>query len=242
MKQDEQYVIDDFTSQDTWRVFRIMSEFVEGFETLSRIGPAVSIFGSARTTPGQPEYVLAQKLAQTLVGKGFAVITGGGPGVMEAANLGASEAGGTSIGLNIELPFEQRPNPHITTLVSFRYFFCRKVMFVKYSSAFIILPGGFGTLDELFESITLIQTKKIKPFPVVLVGRRYWAGLLQWLREEVLSTGMISPKDMEILKVADTIDEVVEIIENTNIPECLDVPVEAQPPARKHKSRKPGRE
>lgn len=229
---DNQFVINDFMGEDTWRVFRIMSEFVEGFETLSHIGPAVSIFGSARTDAGQPDYVMAQKLAGALARKGYAVITGGGPGIMEAANRGASEVGGTSVGLNIELPFEQRPNPYIGTLVSFRYFFCRKVMFVKYSSAFVIMPGGFGTLDELFESVTLIQTNKIKPFPVVLVGRRYWDGLLKWISDEVLTAGMISRPDLQILKVADTIDEVVSIIESTRIPECVTgAQVDTAPPA-----------
>ena len=216
---DQQFLINDFTTQDTWRVFRIMSEFVEGFETLRKVGPAVSIFGSARTTPGDPDYVMAQKLAHRCVECGYAVITGGGPGIMEAANRGASEAGGISVGLNIELPFEQKPNSHIGTLVSFRYFFCRKVMFVKYSSAFVILPGGFGTLDELFESITLIQTKKIKPFPVILVDRRYWDGLLRWLREDVLPSGKISLADMEIFKTADSIDDIVKLILETRIPE-----------------------
>lgn len=242
MADELQYLIDDFMVTDTWRVFRIMSEFVEGFETLSRIGPAVSIFGSARIDPGQPDYVMARKLAQRLVEKGYAVITGGGPGVMEAANRGATEAGGVSVGLNIELPFEQKPNPHIGTLVSFRYFFCRKVMFVKYSTAFVIMPGGFGTLDELFESVTLIQTRKIKPFPVILVGRRYWAGLLQWLRDEALAGRMISPEDMEILKVADTIDEIVAIIENTHVPGLVGHAAGARPVesgASKRRRRKP---
>jgi len=221
--EEKQYLINDFTAGDTWRVFRIMSEFVEGFETLSRIGPSVSIFGSARTTPGDSDYILAQNLAARLVKRGYGVITGGGPGIMEAANRGATEAGGTSVGLNIELPFEQKPNSFIKTPVSFRYFFCRKVMFVKYSSAFIILPGGFGTLDELFESITLIQTKKIKPFPVILVRRRFWEGLVRWLREELLDEGKISIPDLGILQMADTIDEIVDIVERS-------VPV--QPPAR----------
>ena len=174
MKRDsveEQYVIDDFTSKDTWRIFRIMAEFVEGFETLGKIPPAVAIFGSARALSGSDSYEKAEAIAALLARNGYSVITGGGPGVMEAANKGAAEAGTTSVGLNIELPLEQKPNIYANKLLNFRYFFVRKVMFVKYSIAFVILPGGFGTLDELFEAITLIQTRKIKPFPVILVGK-----------------------------------------------------------------------
>src|SRR6187401_2281465 len=178
---EEQYVIDDFTSKDTWRIFRIMAEFVEGFETLSNIPPAVAIFGSARALPVSDPYRQAEAIAALLGQNGYSVITGGGPGVMEAANKGAAEAGASSVGLNIELPLEQKPNIYANKLLNFRYFFVRKVMFVKYSIAFVIMPGGFGTLDELLEAITLIQTRKIKPFPLILVGKEYWKGLLDWI-------------------------------------------------------------
>lgn len=211
---EQQYLLEDIT-RDSWRIFRIISEFVEGFEEMSNIGPAVSIFGSARVAPGHRYYAFAEKVGHLLARAGYAVITGGGPGVMEAANRGAFEEGGESVGLSIELPFEEKPNPYIKTLVSFRYFFVRKVTFVKYSSAFVILPGGFGTLDELFESLTLIQTQKIKPFPVVLVGDGYWDGLLCWIREELVSHNMISPKDLDSLLRASTPEEVLEIIEKS---------------------------
>jgi len=213
----QQYVIDNFAIQDTWRIFRIISEFVEGFELLSKVSPAVAIFGSARTHPVEPEYHLAERVAYLLAKNGFSIITGGGPGIMEAANKGASEANGESIGLNIELPFEQKPNPFIKRLLNFRYFFIRKVMFVKYSQAFIILPGGFGTLDELFESITLIQTKKIQPFPVILLGDGYWTGLLDWIRNTMLKAGKISAEDLDILKIASTPEEALEIIKNNPV-------------------------
>lgn len=207
------YEVDAFTHQDTWRMFRIMAEFVEGFEALADIAPAVTFFGSARTRPDQPEYQAARRIAYDLAKKGFAVLTGGGPGIMEAANLGAQEAGGRSIGCNIELPFEQKPNPYITTLVSFRYFFVRKVMFVKYTSAFVIFPGGFGTLDELFEALTLIQTKKIRPFPVVLVGSAYWKGMCDWLESEVLKKAAnVDPEDLAIFKVMDDPKQIVSYL------------------------------
>jgi len=212
IKSQQQYVIDDFTSQDTWRIFRIMSEFVDGFETLARIPQAVSIFGSARTKPGNSDYVLAEAVGRKAVENGFSVITGGGPGIMEAANKGACEAGGESIGLNIDLPLEQKPNKYIKTLLSFRYFFARKVMFVKYSTAFVLFPGGFGTLDELFESITLIQTHRIKPFPVILVKSDYWKELVSWMGKRLLKEGKISPADMKIIKVVDTPEEVIKIV------------------------------
>lgn len=190
-----------------------MAEFVEGFEALAAVSPAVTFFGSARTRPDQPEYQTARRIAHDLAKKGFAVLTGGGPGIMEAANLGAKEAGGRSIGCNIELPFEQKPNPYITTLVNFRYFFVRKVMFVKYTSAFVIFPGGFGTLDELFEALTLIQTKKIRPFPVVLVGSAYWKGLLDWLEREVLKKAAnVDPEDLTIFKVMDEPKQIVSYL------------------------------
>jgi hypothetical protein len=206
------YLQDEFKQQDTWRMFRIMAEFVEGFEALAECNPAVSIFGSARVTPEHPDYQKAEAIARQLAREGFAVITGGGPGVMEAANKGASEAGGRSVGLNIELPMEQSPNVYANIRVSFRYFFVRKVMFVKYASGFVILPGGFGTLDELFESITLIQTEKIRPFPVVLVGRDYWSGLMAWISGVMMQDQKISEKDLAILRVVDTADEAVAVI------------------------------
>jgi uncharacterized protein (TIGR00730 family) len=208
---EKQYLLEDIT-KDSWRIFRIISEFVEGFEEMANIGPAVSIFGSARIPRGHEHYQFAEKVARLLVRAGYAVITGGGPGVMEAANRGAFEEGGKSVGLNIELPFEEEPNEYIKTLVNFRYFFVRKVTFVKYSSAFVILPGGFGTLDELFESLTLIQTQKIKPFPVVLVGDGFWDGLLHWVWEVLVPQKMISEKDLDTLKRANTPEEVIEII------------------------------
>jgi len=218
MKRDgveEQYVIDDFTSKDTWRIFRIMAEFVEGFETLGRIPPAVAIFGSARVLPGSEAYAKAEAIAAMLARNGYSVITGGGPGVMEAANKGATEAGTTSVGLNIELPLEQKPNIYANKLLNFRYFFVRKVMFVKYSIAFVILPGGFGTLDELFEAITLIQTRKIKPFPVILVGKEYWKGLLDWIGDTLLREKMIAVEDLDILKTVDTPEEVLHWVQDS---------------------------
>ena len=212
---EEQYVIDDFTSKDTWRIFRIMAEFVEGFETLSKIPPAVAIFGSARALPGSPAYQTAETVASLLARNDYSIITGGGPGVMEAANKGAAEAGGTSVGLNIELPLEQKPNVYANKLLNFRYFFVRKVMFVKYSIAFVILPGGFGTLDELFEAITLIQTRKIKPFPVILVGRDYWKGLLDWIGNALVKEKMIAVEDLDIMKTVDSADEVLHWIQES---------------------------
>lgn len=204
----------DFTSEDTWRIFRIMAEFVEGFELLSKVGLAVSIFGSARVHPGNPDYEKAVEIAKGLSKEGFTVITGGGPGIMEAGNKGASLAKGESIGLNIQLPMEQFPNPYATMEMNFHYFFCRKVMFVKYADAFIIMPGGFGTLDEFFESITLIQTKKISHFPVILVDSKYWGPLLDWLKNTVLAQGNISKEDLELFKVVDDPKQVVrEIVE-----------------------------
>jgi hypothetical protein len=207
------FLQDEFKQQDTWRMFRIMAEFVEGFEALADCNPAVSIFGSARVTPEDEDYQKAEAIALRLAREGFAVITGGGPGVMEAANKGAAAAGGRSVGLNIELPMEQSPNTFSNIRVSFRYFFVRKVMFVKYASGFVILPGGFGTLDELFEAITLIQTEKIRPFPVVLVGRAYWSGLLDWIRDVMMKDEKrLSAKELAILRVVDTVDEAVDVI------------------------------
>jgi uncharacterized protein (TIGR00730 family) len=202
----------EFTHTDTWRVFRIMGEFVEGFDELATLTRGVSIFGSARTRTDDPDYRAAQETAALLSRAGFAVITGGGPGIMEAANRGAFEAGGLSIGCNIELPFEQNSNPYLTKGLKFKYFFVRKMMFVKYSLGFIIFPGGFGTLDELFEALTLIQTKKIRNFPVVLFGSAYWEGLLGWIRDFALKEGKVTEKDLKLLHVTDSPAEVVQII------------------------------
>jgi len=201
--------VEDFKMEDNWRMFRIMSEFVEGFDEMSRVTPAVSIFGSAREKPGTKHYKLAEEISEKLAKKGFSIITGGGGGIMEAGNKGAFNAGGVSIGLNIELPHEQKPNPYVNKSMEFRYFFARKVMFVKYASAFIIMPGGFGTMDELFESITLIQTKKIKEFPVVLIGKDYWQGLLEWLKKDMVGRGYIDAIDLKLFITVDTADEAV---------------------------------
>ena len=202
--------------EDAWSIFKVMGELVEGFEALKRIGPCISIFGSARTKPDQEFYKMAVKTAELLVDKGYGVITGGGPGIMEAGNKGAKNAGGPSVGLNIELPFEQNGNPYIDQdkLISFDYFFVRKVMFVKYSQGFIGMPGGFGTLDELFEVVTLIQTKKIKKVPVILVGSEYWKGIRDWIEETMLrSYANISMGDEKLMQVVDTPEEAVDIIE-----------------------------
>ena len=194
-------------------MFRIMSEFVDGFDVMSRVGPAVAIFGSARTPETDPWYLSAQAAAEKLVAKEFAVITGGGPGIMEAGNRGAMDAKGVSIGLNIELPFEQAPNPYQTHELMFRYFFVRKVMFVKYAMGFIVYPGGFGTMDEFFESMTLIQTKKIHPFPVVCVGKDFWGGLVDWMKDKMQEQyKTISPGDLDLFKVTDDVDEAVDHI------------------------------
>jgi uncharacterized protein (TIGR00730 family) len=203
----------DFTNEDTWRVFRIMAEFVEGFETLSRIPQAVTVFGSARSRPGDPEYRQAEALGRALAKAGHAIITGGGPGQMEAVSKGAFEAGGRTIGVCIELPHEERPNPYLTHVVSFRYFFVRKVMFVKYTKAFVILPGGFGTLDELFEALTLVQTRKVPAFPVILAGDDdFWDGLLTWLSSSLLRRGKIGPEDLALLQRARTTEEVLALV------------------------------
>jgi len=198
--------------EDSWRVFRIISEFVEGFEELAEVGDCVTMFGSARVKEGDPDYELARKIAHLLVEAGYGVITGGGPGIMEAGNRGAAEAGGTSAGLNIDLPFEQKPNQYANLQLDFKYFFIRKVMFVKYARAFVILPGGFGTLDELWEALTLIQTHRIGKFPVILVDSNYWKGLIDWLKSTVLAQHKISEEDMLLFQIADTPEEVVEKI------------------------------
>jgi uncharacterized protein (TIGR00730 family) len=201
-----------FTHTDPWRVLRITSEFVEGFDALAGLGPGVTLFGSARIKPDSPEYQAAMKVARLLGQAGFAIITGGGPGIMEAANRGAVEAGAKSVGLNIELPFEQEINPYVDISVQFRYFFTRKTMLVKYSEAFVIFPGGFGTMDELFESLTLIQTGKIKNFPVVLFGSSYWQGLLDWLKATMLKEEKIGPEDLHLLLISDSPEEVRDMI------------------------------
>lgn len=200
------------SSDEPWRLFRIMAEFVEGFETLSRVGPCITIFGSARTPKDDPYYKLTVAVAKLAVKDGFGVITGGGPGIMEAANEGAKLSGGKSIGLNIQLPYEQLPNPYVKTLINFRHFFCRKVMFLKYTSGVIIMPGGFGTMDEMFETLTLIQTSKINHFPLVLMGSDFWKGLLDWLIDTNLEKGYIDKGDIDFLQVTDDPEEAMEII------------------------------
>jgi len=206
-RESQRVVPDAGTTTDAWRVFRIMGEFVEGFDTLARLGPSVSIFGSARARPDDPDYLAAQRTAELLVGHGFGVITGGGPGVMEAANRGAAEAGGESVGCNIELPFEQGMNRWVRTAINFRYFFVRKTMFVKYAEGFIIFPGGYGTMDELFEALTLIQTGKVRDFPVVLYNSEYWGGLLAWIKTRMLASGKIMREDLELVLVTDSPEE-----------------------------------
>jgi uncharacterized protein (TIGR00730 family) len=203
---------DDFTRSDTWRVLRIMGEFIEGFDKLANVGKAVTVFGSARTLADDPQYLAAVDVGKSLAEEGFATITGSGPGIMEAANKGAKEAGGRSVGCNIELPFEQGTNPYVDTVVNFRYFFVRKTMFIKYSVAFVIFPGGFGTLDELFEAITLIQTGKISQFPVILFGTHYWAGLVRWMQSRMLGEGKISDGDLDLMTVTDDPREVARIV------------------------------
>jgi uncharacterized protein (TIGR00730 family) len=202
----------DWVHTDPWRVMRIQSEFVEGFGALAELGPAVSVFGSARTKPGTTFYELGTEVGRALVEAGYAVITGGGPGAMEAANKGAIEAGGASVGLGIELPFEQGLNQYVDLGVNFRYFFARKMMFVKYAQGFIVLPGGFGTLDELFEAVTLVQTQKVTSFPIVLMGKEYWGGLFDWLRGTVLDTGTVSAKDVDLLHLTDDVAEAVHLV------------------------------
>ncbi len=207
----------EIKTSDSWQIFKIMAEFVQAFETLSKIGPCVSIFGSARTKPENPYYKQAEEIAEKLTQKGYGVITGGGFGIMEAGNKGAKQGYGKSVGLNIDLPFEQEANSYIDNdkLINFDYFFVRKVMFVKYAQGFVVMPGGVGTLDELFEAITLIQTKKIAPFPIVLVGKKYWSGLIDWIREVMLGEEQnISQEDLDLFNLVDTTDEAVEYIDN----------------------------
>ena len=205
-------IAEDLTREDPWRVFRIMAEFVDGFHDLAKIGPAVTMFGSSRIKSGHPMYKAAEETARILVKNGYAVITGGGPGIMEAGNKGAFEARGRSVGLNIDLPFEQKPNPYINTMVQFHYFFCRKVMFLKYAKAFVIFPGGYGTLDELSESLTLIQTLRMERFPVVLFGSRYWKGMLEWLKDTVLAEDCIEAQDLDLFRVVDRPQDVIRYI------------------------------
>ncbi|MEB8328974.1 TIGR00730 family Rossman fold protein [Flavobacteriaceae bacterium KMM 6897] len=206
----------EIKTNDSWAIFKIMGEFVSGFEKMSAIGPCVSIFGSARTKEGDPYYELATSIAKSISEAGYGIITGGGPGIMEAGNRGAHLAGGTSVGLNIDLPFEQHDNPYIDAdkSLDFDYFFVRKVMFVKYSQGFVVMPGGFGTLDELFEAITLIQTNKIEKFPIILVGTDFWEGLFEWVKTSMLKIGNISPNDLDLIQIVDTEEQVVEIIDS----------------------------
>ena len=210
--RERQYLVDDLTKDDTWRMFNILAEFVEGFDVLPEVYPAVTIFGSARSHPNSVNYKTTQTVARLLVESGFNVISGGGPGVMEAANKGAAEAGGKSVGLHIHLPQEQKANKYANVRLDFKYFFIRKVMFVKYAVAYVIMPGGFGTLDELFEALTLIQTKRIKSFPVLLIDSRYWKGLVDWIKDTLIKEKAISESDLDILTVVDTPEEAVRTI------------------------------
>jgi uncharacterized protein (TIGR00730 family) len=211
--------IDRLTTQDVRLIFRIMAEFTDGLDALAQIAPAVSVFGSTRIGAGDPTYAVAEQIGRLLAQHGYAVLTGAGPGVMEAANKGAYEAGGISVGLNIELPQQQHPNRYLTKLVNFQHFFVRKMMFVKHSLAFVILPGGYGTLDELFDSVTLIQTKKIEPFPVILVGGDYWDGLVGWLRDTVVRQGKIGADDLSIIKIVQSPEEAIQLIKDASLPE-----------------------
>lgn len=212
MEDKQQYLIDALNVEESWRVFRIMAEFVDAIEELSKVGRAVTIFGSARAKPVDEYYQKAEELARLLAQNGFSVLTGGGPGIMEAANKGAAEGGGISVGMNIHLPYEQKPNPYANLSLDFKYFFVRKVMFVKYAVAYVILPGGFGTMDELFEALTLIQTKRIKSFPVVLMGSSYWKGLLGWIRNTMSTEEKISKDDLNLISVIDDPAQVVKHI------------------------------
>ncbi|MBU4318208.1 MAG: TIGR00730 family Rossman fold protein [Proteobacteria bacterium] len=209
---EKQFLIDDLKLGESWRLFKIMGEFVDGVEALHDLGPAVSIFGTARIKPDDPVYQKTEILASLLAKNNLAVITGGGGGVMEAANKGAAEAGGISVGLNIHLPFEQVPNPYSNVKLEFKYFFIRKVMFIKYAKAYIAMPGGFGTMDELFEVMTLIQTRRIKPFPIILVGSDYWKGLIDWIKSTLLEDKHISPADLDIIQIMDEPEEIVKFI------------------------------
>jgi uncharacterized protein (TIGR00730 family) len=210
--EEKQYVLEGLAAKESWRLFKILAEFVEGFEILPRVYPGVTIFGSARTPADHPDYKKAEELAKLLVKAGFSIITGGGPGIMEAANKGAAEAGGYSVGLNIKLPLEQEPNPYANIKLEFRYFFVRKVMMAKYSVAFVFFPGGFGTLDELFEVLTLIQTKKIRPVPIVMIDKNFWEPLYRWMKDCLIPNNKISQKDVELFKILDTPEEALKHI------------------------------
>ncbi|HAR32625.1 MAG TPA: TIGR00730 family Rossman fold protein [Desulfobacter sp.] len=209
-----EYPIDDFKSGESWRLFKIMGEFVEGIDELHDLGPAVSIFGSSRTAKGHPDYETARKTAACFAAGGYAVITGGGPGIMEAANMGALEQNGESVGLKITLPFEEKSNAYMTRSLDFNYFFIRKVMFVKYAQAYIIMPGGLGTMDEMFETLTLVQTRRIRKMPVLLMNKEFWAGLLDWIKNSLAATGLISPEDMELFSLVDTPEQALKIVNN----------------------------
>lgn len=218
MRKDSEYAADDFRNMDPWRIFRIMAEFVEGFEAMAQIANGVSVFGSARTPETDRYYRMAVELGRELTLAGHTVITGGGPGIMEAANRGAKEARGLSVGLNIDLPFEQKPNPYIGKLLSFRYFFCRKVMFSKYSKAVVVFPGGFGTMDELFEHLTLVQTRKISVLPIILVGTSFWKGCIDWITKSLLEDEhYIAPGDMQLFDLVDSVEEVMTLLRNRRL-------------------------
>ncbi len=218
VRRESKYCLDNSVVGDSWRMFRIMAEFVDGFDAMSSINvPAVTVYGSARTDADDKNYILAEQIGAELAKNGYGVITGGGPGIMEAANKGAAEAGGVSVGLNIDLPHEQSPNPYANFELDFKYFFVRKVMFMKYSMGFICMPGGFGSLDELFEALTLIQTQRIKSFPIVLVGSEFWTGLVDWLQDKLLGNGNISSEDMFLFKVMDDVDEIIKYFNKTVI-------------------------
>jgi len=221
-----QYLINEFKLGESWRLFKIMGEFVDGVETLHDIGPAVTLFGSARLDENSEYYRSARHIAEMLAENGFAVITGGGGGIMEAGNRGAVNGGGRSVGLNIQLPMEQKPNPYANVQLEFKYFFIRKVMFVKYATAYIIMPGGFGTMDELFEAVTLIQTHRIRPLPVILYNSQYWCGLIDWIKCQLLENGMISASDLTILRMVDTPGEIVEIVKAASHEENHQAPPE----------------
>ncbi|MGI8435214.1 MAG: TIGR00730 family Rossman fold protein [Nocardioidaceae bacterium] len=226
----------DWVHTDPWRVLRIQAEFVEGFGALAELGPAISVFGSARSRPGHADYELGTQLGRKLAAAGFAVITGGGPGAMEAANKGASQAGGVSVGLGLELPFESGINEWVDIGINFRYFFARKTMFVKYAQGFIALPGGFGTFDEIFEAVTLVQTQKVTSFPIVLMGTSYWGGLVDWIRSSVLAGGKISDKDLALLHLTDDLDEAVATMVTAQRDRVSDVPGSGESPVAPHQS------
>lgn len=209
-----QYPIDDFKSGESWRLFKIMGEFVEGIDELHDLGPAVSIFGSARTAKGHPDYETARKTAACFAAGGYAVVTGGGPGIMEAANLGASQQNGESVGLRIILPFEEKGNAYMTRSLDFNYFFIRKVMFIKYAQACIIMPGGLGTMDEMFETLTLVQTRRIRKMPVILMNKEFWSGLIAWIKNSLAASGLIAPEDMNLFSLVDTPEQALEIVNN----------------------------